>query len=111
MRKFKNRDISILIATNILSRGIDIENIDLVINYDIPNDVEDYIHRIGRTARAESDGVAISLINVSDQKRFANIEKLLNQPVTKLRLPKELGDSPEYNPGKFTKKKDALRIL
>lgn len=104
LRKFKNRDIRILIATDILSRGIDIENIDLIINYDVPNDVEDYIHRIGRTARAESDGVAISLIDVAGQKRFANIEKLLNKPVMKLRLPKELGDSPEYNPGKFKKK-------
>ncbi len=101
LRKFKNRDLSILVATDILSRGIDIDNIDLIINFDVPNDAEDYIHRIGRTARAEADGVAITFINEKEQKKFSGIEKMLGQPVMKLLLPKELGASPEYNPEKY----------
>jgi len=95
---FKSRKLNILVATDILSRGIDIEDIDLVINYDVPHDGEDYIHRIGRTARAEADGVAITLVNVKDQQKFAAIEKLLGKEVFKVKLPEELGEGPVYKP-------------
>ena len=98
--KFKSRQINILVATDILSRGIDIEDIDLVINYDVPNDGEDYIHRIGRTARAESDGMAITFVNEKEQGRFGEIEQLLGNPVYKVKLPPQLGEGPEYNPKK-----------
>ena len=97
---FKNRNLNILVATDILSRGIDVEDIDLIINYDVPNDGEDYIHRIGRTARAESDGVAITLISKKEQAKFAEIEKLLGKSVQKVRLPARIGEGPEYNPAK-----------
>ncbi len=108
LREFKNHTFQILIATDILSRGIDIENIDLVINYDIPADAEDYVHRIGRTARAKSEGLAISLINEKDQFNFAKIEQLIETDVFKIPLPQFLGTAPEYSPkknkgGKFKK--------
>ncbi|OFX47148.1 MAG: ATP-dependent RNA helicase [Bacteroidetes bacterium GWA2_30_7] len=95
---FKNRKLNILVATDILSRGIDIEDIDLIINFDVPNDGEDYVHRIGRTARAENDGQAITLINEDDQKKFADIERLICKEVVKLKVPNEFGNTPEYNP-------------
>ncbi|MBN1339463.1 MAG: ATP-dependent helicase, partial [Bacteroidales bacterium] len=98
LNDFKNRKTSILVATDILSRGIDVEDIDLVVNFDVPGDFEDYIHRIGRTARAEADGVAITLIGESEQSKFASIENGLGKTVMKLRLPRQLGESPEYNP-------------
>jgi superfamily II DNA/RNA helicase len=100
LRRFKNRSLNILVATDILSRGIDIEDIDLVVNYDVPNDDEDYIHRIGRTARAEAEGVAITLISPKEQGKFQSIEELLGKPVMKLRLPASVGEGPEYNPRK-----------
>jgi ATP-dependent RNA helicase RhlE len=98
LQRFKSRDLSILVATDILSRGIDVEDIDLVLNFDVPNDGEDYIHRIGRTARAAAEGLAITFINLKDQGKFAEIEKLLGYPVEKALLPAEFGDTPEYNP-------------
>ncbi len=100
LREFKNHSFQILIATDILSRGIDIENIDLVINYDIPADAEDYVHRIGRTARAKSEGLAISLINEKDQQNFGKIEKLIETDIFKIPLPPFLGKAPEYSPKK-----------
>jgi len=105
LRKFKNRELNILVATDILSRGIDVDNIDLVINYDVPNDGEDYIHRIGRTARAETEGIAITLINEKEQGRFLEIEELLGNPVLKVRPPQELGETPEYKPKKYRRKR------
>lgn len=98
---FKNRKINILVATDILSRGIDVEDIDLVINFDVPNDGEDYIHRIGRTARAESDGVAITFVNQKEQHKFGEIEKLLEQEVHKGVVPIQFGEAPAYEPSKF----------
>ncbi len=98
--EFKSRRLQILVATDILSRGIDIDNIDLVINYDVPNDGEDYIHRIGRTARAETDGVAYTFISEKEQNKFRVIEDLLGSPVTKVPVPEQFGPSPEYNPRK-----------
>ncbi|MEM7110755.1 MAG: DEAD/DEAH box helicase, partial [Bacteroidota bacterium] len=103
LREFKNRKLNILVATDILSRGIDVEDIDLVINYDVPNDGEDYIHRIGRTARAESKGVAFTFIGEEEQGKFRTIEDLLGAPVAKAKIPEALGAGPEYNPGRKRK--------
>ena len=97
---FTSGRIPIMIATDILSRGIDIDTIDLVINYDVPRDGEDYVHRIGRTARAEADGMAFTLVGEREQNSFAAIERLIDKVVEKAEIPKELGPAPEYNPGK-----------
>jgi ATP-dependent RNA helicase RhlE len=101
MLDFRNRKLNILVATDLLSRGIDVDNIELIINYDVPHEGEDYIHRIGRTARAESDGIAITLISQEEQYKFARIEKLLEKQVTKSAVPEEFGDTPEYDPSKY----------
>ncbi|HNR17706.1 MAG TPA: DEAD/DEAH box helicase [Chitinophagaceae bacterium] len=95
---FASGRIPLLVATDILSRGIDIDTIDLVINYDVPGDGEDYVHRIGRTARAEADGVAYTLVGEKEQNKFAAIEKLLEKEVEKSSVPAELGESPSYHP-------------
>jgi len=100
MLDFRNRKLNILVATDLLSRGIDVDNIELIINYDVPHEGEDYIHRIGRTARAETDGIAITLISVEEQYKFARIEKLLEKQVTKSSVPEEFGEAPEYDPAK-----------
>jgi ATP-dependent RNA helicase RhlE len=91
---FKSKRLKILVATDILSRGIDIEDIDLVINYDVPHDGEDYIHRIGRTARAATKGTAYTFISVKEQFKFEKIEKLLGHPVTKQTVPAQFGPTP-----------------
>lgn len=96
---FKSKKLKILVATDILSRGIDIEDIDLVINYDVPHDGEDYIHRIGRTARAASEGTAITFISDKEQGRFQKIEKLLGRPVDKLPVPEQFGPTPAIREG------------
>ncbi len=98
MRDFKSGRINILVATDIVSRGIDIDDIRLVINYDVPNDSEDYVHRIGRTARANNDGVAITFVNEKEQSNFKNIENFLEKEIYKIPVPSELGESPEYAP-------------
>ena len=95
---FKSGRIQILVATDILSRGIDIDNIGLVLNYDVPHDGEDYVHRIGRTARAAAEGTAITFISHKEQRKFATIERLLGKPVPKATPPIEFGEAPEYNP-------------
>ena len=100
MREFKSGRIDILVATDIVSRGIDIDDIRLVINYDAPHDCEDYVHRIGRTARAGADGCAITFVAVDDHTRFAAIEEFIGREVHKIPLPEGLGDAPEYNPKK-----------
>ncbi len=91
---FKNHKLKILVATDILSRGIDIEDIDLVINFDVPHDGEDYIHRIGRTARAATKGTALTLVSEHEQYKFVRIEKLLGKEVTKAEVPEEFGPTP-----------------
>ncbi|HXB91763.1 MAG TPA: DEAD/DEAH box helicase, partial [Puia sp.] len=96
--EFRSRRLPILVATDILSRGIDIDNIEMVINYDVPNDGEDYVHRIGRTARAETDGQAYTFISEKEQNKFRVIEDLLGSPVPKAPVPEQFGPSPEYNP-------------
>jgi ATP-dependent RNA helicase RhlE len=98
MREFKGKRLRILIGTDILSRGIDVDGISLVINYDAPPDPEDYIHRIGRTARASKAGVAITFINLRDQGKFSKIEDLMGYEVIKMPLPPELGPGPAYDP-------------
>jgi superfamily II DNA/RNA helicase len=98
LQRFKSRDLNILVATDILSRGIDVEDIDLVLNFDVPHDGEDYIHRIGRTARAAAEGLAITFINIKEQSKFAEIEKLLGYRVEKSLLPAEFGETPAYDP-------------
>lgn len=100
MYKFKAEQIDILVATDIVARGIDIDDVSVVINYDVPHDAEDYIHRIGRTARANRDGCAITLVNEKDQWQFGMIEKFLEKTVTKIPVPQELGPAPEYTPYK-----------
>jgi ATP-dependent RNA helicase RhlE len=97
--QFKSRRLPILIATDILSRGIDIDNIEMVINYDVPNDGEDYVHRIGRTARAETDGTAVTFISEKEQNKFKVIEDLLGHAVDKATIPEQFGPAPEYHPG------------
>jgi ATP-dependent RNA helicase RhlE len=96
--EFRSRRLPILVATDILSRGIDIDNIEMVINYDVPNDGEDYVHRIGRTARAETDGVAVTFISEKEQNKFRLIEELLGSPVNKAQVPEQFGPAPEYSP-------------
>jgi ATP-dependent RNA helicase RhlE len=95
---FAGGRIPVLVATDILSRGIDIDTIDVVINYDVPGDGEDYVHRIGRTARAEAEGMAFTLISEKEQNKFAVIEQLLGKEVEKAEVPKELGAAPSYHP-------------
>ncbi len=95
---FTSGRIPILVATDILSRGIDIDTIDLVINYDIPNDGEDYVHRIGRTARAEAEGTAITFVGPREQSKFHSIEQLIDKEVEKALVPAELGPTPSYSP-------------
>jgi ATP-dependent RNA helicase RhlE len=92
---FKNKKLPIIIGTDALSRGIDVEGIDLVINYDAPPDPEDYIHRIGRTARAATTGTAITLINHRDEQKLKRIEAMIGKPVPSMVLPPEIGEAPE----------------
>ena len=106
---FTSGRIPILAATDILSRGIDIDTIDLVINYDVPRDAEDYVHRIGRTARAEADGMAFTLVSEAEQNKFAVIEKLIGKEVDKAAVPEELGSTPAYQPRLRSKSKGGNR--
>jgi superfamily II DNA/RNA helicase len=94
---FKNKKIKLLVATDVLSRGIDIKGINLVINYDIPSDAEDYVHRIGRTARGDDTGVAITFINADECYNFSKIEKLIDKEVHKLALPEGFEEGPKYD--------------
>lgn len=98
MNGFNSGRVPVLIATDILSRGIDIDTIDLVINYDVPNDGEDYVHRIGRTARAEAEGAAFTFVGEKEQNKFAVIEQLLGKEVEKAPVPAALGPVPAYQP-------------
>ena len=97
MLKFKAGQINVLVATDIVSRGIDVDDIDLVVNYDVPHEAEDYVHRVGRTARAGRGGVGITFISDKDQFKFRRIEKLLEKEVEKGELPANLGEGPAYN--------------
>jgi ATP-dependent RNA helicase RhlE len=98
MREFKNKKLRILVGTDVLSRGIDVEGISLVINYDSPSDPEDYVHRVGRTARAATTGTAITFINEKDMFNFGRIEALIGKEIPKIPLPPEMGEGPVYAP-------------
>ena len=100
MHAFKAGHINVLVATDIVARGIDIDDIRLVINFDVPHDNEDYVHRIGRTARAGCDGVALTFVSEKEQTQFYTIEKFLEKDIYKIALPPELGAVPEYKPRK-----------
>ena len=100
MYQFKSGKIDVLVATDIVSRGIDIDDISMVINYDVPRDAEDYVHRIGRTARADNDGVAITLIRGKEVGYFMRIERFLEREVEKIPMPQHLGKAPEYKESK-----------
>lgn len=104
LRAFKSRQLNILIGTDVLSRGIDVEGISAVINYDVPPDPEDYVHRVGRTARAETTGTAITFINEHDQRKFHTIETLIGTNVPKLELPPSIGAGPDYRPDERPRK-------
>ncbi len=96
LRAFKNRQLPVIIGTDALSRGIDVEGIDLVVNYDCPSDPEDYIHRIGRTARAATKGTAITFVNERDQGKLNNIQQLIGREINNHILPEHLGEAPEF---------------
>lgn len=97
MLNYKNGKVKILVATDIVARGIDIEDIGLVINYDVPHDPEDYIHRIGRTARAAATGAAITFVNEEEQAKFHQIEKFIEREIPKRELPEGM-EGPAYAP-------------
>ena len=112
MFQFKSGQIDVLVATDILSRGIDIDDIAMVINYDVPHDAEDYVHRIGRTARADRDGAAITLVSKDDIYYFQQIEKFLEKEVEKVELPEELGEAPDYTAdGKPQRKRSSAKAV
>ena len=102
MLAFKNNKVNILVATDIVARGIDIEDIGLVINYDVPHDPEDYIHRIGRTARAAATGSAITFVCEEEQGKFHTIEKFIEREIRKADLPESVGEGPKYKPEAFS---------
>ncbi len=97
MLDFRNNKVDVLVATDIVARGIDVDDIPLVINFDVPRDAEDYVHRIGRTARAENSGEAITLVTPEDAKYWAKIERFLQKDIQRLTLPSALGDAPDNN--------------
>lgn len=94
-----------MVATDIVARGIDIDDIRLVINYDVPHDSEDYVHRIGRTARANNDGVALTFVSEKEQSNFKSIENFLEKEIYKIPVPAELGEAPEYKPRSYNNKR------
>jgi len=107
LQGFRSKRIRILVATDVMSRGIDIKDINLVVNYDVPQDAEDYVHRVGRTARADSTGVALTLVNEDDMYKFHQIEQLIEREVFKIPMPEHLGKGPEWqkpNPRKKHRK-------
>ena len=109
MHEFRNERVDILVATDIVSRGIDIDDITLVINFDVPYDVEDYVHRIGRTARAGDSGMAITFVSPEEQYLFEQIEQFLQKKVYRIPVPVEIGETPEYNPKEFRRQKGGKR--
>lgn len=109
MLAFRNRKLRILVATDVVSRGIDIDDIDLVINYDVPRDPEDYVHRVGRTARAAKKGKAITFINEKQMREFGRIETLIGYEVKKMPMPEKFGQGPAYDPKTRTGNKGKRR--
>jgi ATP-dependent RNA helicase RhlE len=109
LRAFKNKQLNILIGTDVLSRGIDVEGISLIVNFDVPPDPEDYVHRIGRTARADTTGTAITLVNERDMRRFFSIEKLIGTTINKMPLPSNVGEGPVYQAAESKNNKRPFR--
>jgi superfamily II DNA/RNA helicase len=103
--RFKSRQTRVLVATDVLSRGIDVKDISLVINFNVPEEAEDYVHRVGRTARAASTGVALTLVNEEDMYKLKRIEDLIENEILKLPVPGELGESPAWNPKYYPRKR------
>jgi len=103
MNSFRAKQTRVLVATDVVSRGIDIKDINLVVNYNAPNDAEDYVHRIGRTARADTTGIAVTLIEPDDMYKFLRIERLIEKEVLKLPIPPEIGESPKWDPNASNK--------
>ena len=99
LRGFRSRRIRILVATDVMSRGIDIKEINMVVNFDVPHDAEDYVHRVGRTARANTKGEAISLVNQKDMYELKKIETLIESSIPKLKNPEDIGKGPEFKTG------------
>ncbi len=110
MLAFRNRQLQVLIGTDVISRGIDVEGISLVVNFDAPSDPEDYIHRIGRTARAETTGTAITLVNERDQRKLQNIEALIGKPVPVIPFPPEVGEQAAFKPVRASAKKNRKKF-
>lgn len=108
LRNFKSKRLQILVATDVLSRGIDIDSIAMVINYDVPSDAEDYVHRVGRTARAETTGTAYTFVNEQDQRKFGRIEDLIGMTVEKISVPEQFGPQPVYDPSPKPKVKSGI---
>lgn len=106
LREFKNRKLQVVVATDVMARGIDIDGIGLVVNFEVPSDVEDYIHRIGRTGRADSKGIAFTFVNEEDQYKFYDIEKFLEKSIPKGKLPSSIGGGPQYDASKFENNKN-----
>ena len=96
LRGFRSKRIRILVATDVMSRGIDVKDINMVVNYDVPNDAEDYVHRVGRTARANTKGEACTLVNQKDMFKVNKIEKLIKMNITKNQPPKDIGEGPKW---------------
>ena len=99
LRGFRSKRTRILVATDLMSRGIDVKNINLVINFDVPQDAEDYVHRVGRTARVDAKGEAITLVNPKDMHRFRRIESLIERQLDKQQPPEEIGPGPQWSTG------------
>ena len=110
MLGFRSGRIDIVIATDILARGIDIDDISMVVNYDVPREAEDYVHRVGRTARANTDGMAVTFVSERDQPRFAFIEHFLGKDVRKAELPPEIGNGPQYRPDTKDRKRHGSKL-
>jgi len=112
MRRFRNKQINVLVATDVISRGIDVDGIDMVVNFDVPRDAEDYVHRIGRTARAQRSGEAITLVSTEDIRGFQRIEKLIGKSIDVISLPESFGPSPqisEKSPSQKSRKPNHFR--
>ena len=109
MYRFKAGQTDVLVATDIVARGIDIDDIRIVINYDVPHDAEDYVHRIGRTARAQRDGIAITFVSDQDMYYYCAIEQFLHREITRNPLPDGVGEGPAYQTGGREKKKNKAR--
>ena len=109
LRGFRSKRIRIIVATDVMSRGIDIKEINLVINYDTPFDAEDYIHRVGRTARANTKGEAITLVNEKDMRKLASIQRLIAYEINQSKIPENLGEGPLFNVAKSSIKKNKFK--